>query len=306
VTGFSHFVTAPSGKLRHTLRVLTLHVTPVESLLFSSDVAAVGSFRCPASHPLFRDSGPIGNPLFVFPRTIVEIRHDGGGSFVSDPNMIPLYNRNQVYSRGRVSDADASDWYAIADDILLDAMAAYDPYVHDRPAHPFPLTHVTASSALYFEQRQLFESLSVNTDPLRVEEAVVGLLDHVLRLIYGRARAESPNRAMRERVEAARLAIASDVSRNISLRALAKRADSSPFALCRAFHAVVGMTVTDYRQSLRLRLALERLRGHEDLTTIALDLGYSSHSHFTMAFRREYGMTPSSYRTRSFAPLPAI
>ena len=66
------------------------------------------------------------------------------------------------------------------------------------------------------------------------------------------------------------------------------------------------MTVTDYRQSLRLRMALERLRGNEDLTTIALDLGYSSHSHFTMAFRREYGLTPSAYRSRSFSPLPAI
>ena len=80
---FSSIVTAPSRRLRDTLRVLTLHVTPVESLLFASDIAAVGSFRCPASHPLFRDSGPIGNPLFVFPRTVVEIRHDGARSFVS-------------------------------------------------------------------------------------------------------------------------------------------------------------------------------------------------------------------------------
>ena len=303
---FSSIVTAPRREMRDTLRVLTLHVTPVESLLFSSDVAAVGSFRCPATHALFRDSGPIGNPLFVFPRTVVEIRHDGGKKFLSDPNMIPLYNRNQVYSRGRVSDVDACDWYAVADDVLVDAMAIYDPHVYDRPERPFPLTHVVASSDLYFRQRQLFESLSMNVDPLRVEEAVLGVLDGVLRQIYGRAGSEEPNRAIRDRVEAARLAIASHVSHNLTVRELARRAEYSPFALCRAFRAVLGMTLTDYRQSLRLRLALERLRGNEDLSTIALDLGYSSHSHFTMAFRREYGLTPSAYRTRSFAPLPAI
>jgi AraC family transcriptional regulator len=43
-----------------------------------------------------------------------------------------------------------------------------------------------------------------------------------------------------------------------------------------------------------LRVALERLsEGDCDLTELALNLGFSSHSHFTDAFKREFGRTPS-------------
>ncbi len=280
--------------------MLTLRVTRVDTLLFESDIVAVGSFRCSAADPLFRDSGPIGNPVFAFPRTVTSIRHDDGATFVGDPNTISLYNRHQLYSRSRVSEWDASDWYAIADDILLDAIRAYDPRVEDRPDRPFLLTHVPAPTALYFEQRQLFETLSADAaaDRLCVDETVVSFLERVLQQIYGSTRCLASRRGMREQVEAARCTIASDMSRNVSLRELARIAGCSPFALCRAFHTVTGTTATAYRQSLRLRSALELLRSRVDLTTIALDLGYSSHSHFTMAFRRAFGLTPSGFRER--------
>jgi AraC-like DNA-binding protein len=46
---------------------------------------------------------------------------------------------------------------------------------------------------------------------------------------------------------------------------------------------------------VRLRAALEALPG-QDLTQLALDLGYSSHSHFSERFRQVYGRTPSEFR----------
>ena len=51
-----------------------------------------------------------------------------------------------------------------------------------------------------------------------------------------------------------------------------------------------------YRDQLRLQGALPRLAAGEDITRVALDLGYSSHSHFTWAFRRRFGVPPSSVR----------
>jgi AraC-like DNA-binding protein len=46
-----------------------------------------------------------------------------------------------------------------------------------------------------------------------------------------------------------------------------------------------------------LRTALERLaKGADDLTVLALELAFSSHSHFTDAFCREVGCTPSRLR----------
>jgi len=55
---------------------------PVEHLLFDRPLARVGAFCCPAGHPLFADSGPIVNPIFVFPRTAVWIPHDGRAPFL--------------------------------------------------------------------------------------------------------------------------------------------------------------------------------------------------------------------------------
>jgi len=60
---------------------------------------------------------------------------------------------------------------------------------------------------------------------------------------------------------------------------------------------VTGQSITAYRHSLRMRLALDRLRDRgTDLTDLAYDLGYSSHSHFSAVFRRMFGTTPSRFR----------
>jgi AraC-like DNA-binding protein len=50
---------------------------------------------------------------------------------------------------------------------------------------------------------------------------------------------------------------------------------------------------------LRVRSSLELLLGSDDILTVAIALGYSSHSHFTAAFRRAFGLSPSEWRTRS-------
>jgi AraC-like DNA-binding protein len=34
----------------------------------------------------------------------------------------------------------------------------------------------------------------------------------------------------------------------------------------------------------------------DDLTRLSLDLGFSSHSHFTAAFRQAYGRTPAEFQ----------
>ena len=86
----------------------------------------------------------------------------------------------------------------------------------------------------------------------------------------------------------------------LSLCALSHAVSLSPFTLCRAFRARTGQTLTRYRDEVGLRLALDRLRDPAvDLTDLALDLGYASHSHFTARFRRRFGIVPSAARARS-------
>jgi AraC-like DNA-binding protein len=83
----------------------------------------------------------------------------------------------------------------------------------------------------------------------------------------------------------------------VTLEDVGRAVGVSPFHLCRLFRAVTGTTIARYRHTLRLRAALERVaRPDADLSAVALDHGYSSHSHFTAAFRREFGMTPTEFR----------
>ena len=81
-----------------------------------------------------------------------------------------------------------------------------------------------------------------------------------------------------------------------SLDDLARYAGSSPYRLCRIFRAHTGQSIRAYRSQLRLRAAFDRLLQGADITDLALELGFSSHSHFTAAFRSRFGTSPSRLR----------
>jgi hypothetical protein len=67
-----------------------------------------------------------------------------------------------------------------------------------------------------------------------------------------------------------------------------------------------GVTLHGYVAGLRLRAALEELaKGCPDLGLLALELGFSSHSHFSAAFRQEFGRPPSAARRLPAAGWPA-
>ena len=266
---------------------LEIRLKPVETLLFRTDIVAVGKFRCPVNHPLFRDSGPCTHHTFVFPRTVTGIRHAGGPSFVGTPGGVVFYNQHQEYSRRAISEIDASDWYTVADDVLFEIAGA------GSEERPFRVATSRVDARTFLEQRMLFDALDrgAEVDPLHVEETVLRVLQCV-------APRDAPPRARdADAVERVRELIACDPSRNMPLRALGRAVALSPFQLCRAFRAHTGETITEYRHSLRLRLALDRLRDRRaDITALALDLGYASHSHFTLVFRRHFGVTPSAFR----------
>lgn len=101
------------------------------------------------------------------------------------------------------------------------------------------------------------------------------------------------------RVLNAKTYLASRMSERITLDEVARAVHASPFHLARIFQQQTGVPVHRYLTQLRLRASLERLAGGaSDLTALALELGFSSHSHFTDAFRREFGKSPSELRRK--------
>lgn len=79
----------------------------------------------------------------------------------------------------------------------------------------------------------------------------------------------------------------------------AKWAAISARTLSRKFTAETGLSLTDWRQRLRLLRALELLATGRPVKMIALDLGYGNVSAFIANFRRTFGVTPGRYDVSS-------
>jgi AraC family transcriptional regulator len=83
-----------------------------------------------------------------------------------------------------------------------------------------------------------------------------------------------------------------------SLTGIAAQLQVSPAYLTDLFRRHEGVSIARYQRRLRLSRALVELPHTQDIAALALDLGFSSHAHFSTAFRATYGETPSTYRRR--------
>jgi len=149
-------------------------------------------------------------------------------------------------------------------------------------------------------------------DQLEGEDATLLLLG-----LLSRAFADTDNGdrtlgpGQRLRIERARALLASAPTDRWDLGALGRALRCSPFHLARQFRAATGETISRYAMRLRLGAALERLaNGERDLAALAVETGFSHHSHFSARFRRVFGMTPSEAREilarRRFEELRAV
>ena len=137
-------------------------------------------------------------------------------------------------------------------------------------------------------------------EPMAVEEAVLRLAGAMAAAVP--ARRQRPRRVSTEELhercfERAREVLFTRRREAIHLDELARAVHSSPYHLSRLFKRAAGVPIHRYLSRLRLLDGLEEIATREvALTELAYELGFSSHSHFTAAFHREFGMTPSRFR----------
>lgn len=82
-----------------------------------------------------------------------------------------------------------------------------------------------------------------------------------------------------------------------TLADLARRAGLSRSYFSTRFHAVVGMSLREYRQTRRLARAHHLMKTTTlSLAAIAAEAGFYDLPHFDKAFRRRLGMTPKEFR----------
>jgi len=101
---------------------------------------------------------------------------------------------------------------------------------------------------------------------------------------------------MQKLVDRAKLVLSSDLARRWTLAEIAADVGVSPVYLTQVFRQVEAMPLYRYQLRLRLARALDLLGRYDDLTALGMDLGFSSHSHFSAAFRQTYGRTPAEFQ----------
>ncbi len=86
----------------------------------------------------------------------------------------------------------------------------------------------------------------------------------------------------------------------IRLDELAKLVNLNAQYLCRYFKENIGKTITEYVNEIRIEKAAEALAETDHkIITIAQDCGFENAGYFIRRFKREKGITPSEYRSRS-------
>lgn len=99
-----------------------------------------------------------------------------------------------------------------------------------------------------------------------------------------------------ERVQKVIAVLREDLSETPSLEVVGKRVGCSHYHLSRIFSQETGQSIFQYLRRLRMERAAELLReGRLSVTQVSLEVGYSSPSHFSMAFHETYGCCPGLY-----------
>lgn len=96
--------------------------------------------------------------------------------------------------------------------------------------------------------------------------------------------------------------IENHIGEELNIQQLAETAALSPFYYQRLFSRLVKKPVGEYIRLRRLALAADALTAADKrILDVALEYGFSSHEHFTRAFRDAFGLTPDEYRRRPVA-----
>jgi len=282
----------------------TLYKSPIVTI---SDYCCEEDNRAPGA-----EEESVSNSIVLMRRGAFS-RHFGRKKATADVNQAVFFSKDSVYRVSHPTDCgDRGTTFTLAPRILNDIVRELDPTVDEHPDQPFAFVTGPCDPQIFWRHRELVQRLERQTEePLEHLYADVTALQLVADILdsafekHGRrasTRRKSTKTDHAEKAEAAKSYLAARLGGPVLLTEVAREVGASPFNFARIFQQQTGLPVHRYLTLLRLRASLERLsEAEEDLTALALDLGFSSHSHFTSVFKNEFGVTPSEIRQRSKA-----
>jgi AraC-like DNA-binding protein len=232
---------------------------------------------------------------FVFPYRGLYLRHVGNHLAVADANHVLFFNESQGYRVSHpISGGDSSLVLSVSNALLAELMPA--DLLAPGASPTFNQQHLRIDARTQTLVMLLKHSLRQRAiEPLEAEGLALTLVSRAIGPRTSHASGATP--ARRRLVDRIKVLLAGDLSRRWSLAEIASEARGSPVYLTQVFQQVEGLPLYRYHLRLRLARALDLIPDREDLSSLAQDLGFSSHSHFSAAFRQSFGMTPAEYRS---------
>ncbi len=229
----------------------------------------------------------------VFPFRGVYLRHVGSDQAVADANHVLFFNEGQGYQVSHpVAGGDTSLVVSVDDSALAELVPRNLADVGDSVR--FRRQHLRIDARA--QALVMLLNHSLRTGSIEALEAEGLSLTLISRAIGPRtAREPGASYSRRRLVDRVKVLLAGDLSRRWTLAGIAAEIRGSPVYLTQVFQQVEGLPLYRYHLRLRLARALDLLGEREDLSGLAQDLGFSSHSHFSAAFRQAYGRTPSEF-----------
>ena len=265
-------------------------------VLHSSWLGRIEDFSAPGDCPAPRGHSP--EYQLVFPYAGAFEWHVGAKTEFLDVTRVLFVGAGEDYADRHVAGGGHHSTIVTPRLSLLQELCG-----HAVPArHPaFQRVAQPTTPRMNMRNHRLLRLEASGNDPLARDELMIALLDDALAPAQKVARA-SPLRV----VDRAKQFLHARVCEPISLSEIAHAVQVSGAYLTEAFTRSEGMPLCRYRMRLRLNRALVDLPRCDDITGLALDLGFSSHAHFSNSFKSLFGVSPSAFRAGSGTPRRAV
>jgi AraC-like DNA-binding protein len=260
-----------------------------------STIGRVETLRCGGVRP---HSGPEGfSPEFqvCIPYRGLFIWHVAGDDVVADANQVLFVAAGETF---RITEPLPAGYEELIVTPALDVLIDIAKVGESRLKHVSWFRRRTrpADPRLQYLAARLLHAAASGESLLEAEEVTVTLLRTALMV---QPVLSVPSEPTRRLISRAKEFVQAHLADPLRLSHISTAAGASPAYLTNVFRQVEGVPLHRYVMQLRLARALVELPHAEDLTELALDLGFSSHSHFAAAFRKTYGTTPSEFREGS-------
>lgn len=264
----------------------------IETLLSTPTVVvrdAIQRVGAPAT-----EQPPAAATALVFPYRGVFVRHVGDEIVVAEPNQVLFFNAGEAHRIAYPLAEGAAFLLLEIDPSLLSEIAPATIVRETAPLRfaPARLRIDPRAQALVAMLRySLRESIA---EPLEAESLALTLTQ---RALGPRTTHEAgASASMQKLVDRVKLVLTADLARRWTLAEIAAEVGGSPVYLTQAFRQVEAVPLYRYQLRLRLAKALDLMGDYEDLSALSHELGFSSHSHFSAAFKQAYGRTPTEFR----------